>query len=58
LLEKEKKRLTDEIKRSDTRVDSLKANTEQNLRYTTEALRKARETMTRLIHDTDRRVSD
>jgi len=55
-LEKANKQLHDEIQASNAKVESLEANMGASSRQVDDSLRKTRETIARLIRETDKRV--
>ena len=56
-LEKVNKQLREELQTYKTKVGALEADMASSSRQTDDSLRKARETMTRLIRETDKRLS-
>ena len=56
-LENENKQLRDELQATKTRLGSLESNIVKNTREADDSLRKARETMSRLSKEADKRVS-
>ena len=55
-LEKANKQLHDQIQASNAKVESLEANMGASSRQVDDSLRKTRETIARLIRETDKRV--
>jgi predicted nucleic acid-binding Zn-ribbon protein len=55
-LEKVNKQLNDELQTSQAKTSSLEANMGASSRQMDDSLRKTRETITRLIRETDKRV--
>jgi predicted nucleic acid-binding Zn-ribbon protein len=56
-LEKVNRQLRDELQASRMKLESVEANMARGMRRADDTLRNARETMTRLIRETDKRVS-
>lgn len=56
-LEKLNKQLRDELQTSKGKLESIEANLNTSMRQTDETLRTARETMARLLRETEKRVS-
>jgi predicted nucleic acid-binding Zn-ribbon protein len=57
-LESMNKQLREELRTSKEKAESLEANLNVNMRQTDETLRKARDTMARLLRETEKRVSE
>jgi len=56
-LESENKQLRDELQATRARLESIESDMADNARQADEALRKARETMTRVAREADKRIS-
>lgn len=57
-LERLNRQLRDELQTSKDKLASMEANLNVNMRQTDETLRKARDTMARLLRETEKRVSE
>ncbi|HKM51069.1 MAG TPA: hypothetical protein VJZ75_07820 [Candidatus Bathyarchaeia archaeon] len=57
-LERLNRQLRDELQISKERLESIEANLNISTRQTDETIRKARDTMTRLLRETEKRVSE
>jgi len=57
-LERLNRQLRDELQISNERLESMEANLNISTRQTDETIRKARDTMTRLLRETEKRVSE
>ncbi|MGA2784415.1 MAG: hypothetical protein ABSF09_06930 [Candidatus Bathyarchaeia archaeon] len=57
-LERLNRQLRDELQKSKERLESMEANLNISTRQTDETLRKARDTMARLLRETEKRVSE
>jgi len=57
-LERLNKQLRDELQISKEKLESMEANLNVSTRQTDDTLRKARDTMARLLRDTEKRVSE
>jgi len=56
-LEKANRQLTEELQASRVRLQSMESTMSNNAREIDDAIKKARETMTRIIQETDKRLS-
>jgi len=57
-LERLNRQLRDELQTSKEKLESMEANLNVSTRQTDETLRKARDTMARLLRETEKRVSE
>jgi predicted nucleic acid-binding Zn-ribbon protein len=57
-LERLNRQLRDELQTSKEKLDSMEANLNIGMRQTDETIRKARDTMARLLRETEKRVSE
>lgn len=57
-LERLNRQLRDELQTSKDKLASMEANLNASMRQTDETLRKARDTMARLLRETEKRVSE